>query len=124
MKPSAILLAVLMTASPVAAGWASCAQAAVFVGDQQRRHGHDDDDRRGPPPRDDAQQRNPQNDQRRDEDRRDNGINRAIAAGQSRGRVLDAGSQGGSVYWVRVDTGHGRVDLLVDGATGRILGER
>jgi hypothetical protein len=51
-------------------------------------------------------------------------INRAIAIASSRGHVLDAGPQGGSIYWVRVATDHGRVDLLVDVDSGRIIGER
>jgi len=134
MKPSALLLGILLTAAPLAAGWAPYVQAAgsLDAGDQQRhRRDNDDDDprRRPPQPSDDQQQqRRPQGGydqpQPRREERRDDGINRAIAAGQSRGRVLDAGPQNGSVYWVRVDTGHGRVDLLIDGATGRVIGER
>lgn len=58
------------------------------------------------------------------EDRSDNRINRAMAIASSRGRVLDAGQQGGSIFWVRVATDHGRVDLLVDTDSGRIIGER
>jgi len=57
-------------------------------------------------------------------EQRDNRINRAIAIASSRGRVLDAGPQGGSIFWVRVATDHGRVDLLVDVDSGRIIGER
>ena len=57
-------------------------------------------------------------------EQRDNRINQAIAIASSRGRVLDAGSQGGSIFWVRVATDHGRVDLLVDVDSGRIIGER
>jgi hypothetical protein len=55
---------------------------------------------------------------------RDNRINRAMSVAERRGRVLDAGPQGGSVFWVRVATDHGRVDLLVDADSGRIIGER
>lgn len=55
---------------------------------------------------------------------RDDRINRAIQVAGRRGRVLDAGPQGGSVFWVRVATDHGRVDLLIDADTGRIIGER
>jgi hypothetical protein len=51
-------------------------------------------------------------------------INRAMSVAGRRGRVLDAGPQGGSVFWVRVATDHGRVDLLVDADSGRIIGER
>ena len=58
------------------------------------------------------------------EDRSDNRINRAIAIASSRGRVLDAGQQSGSIFWVRVATDRGRVDLLVDTDSGRIVGER
>ena len=57
-------------------------------------------------------------------EQRDNRINQAIAIASSRGRVLDAGPQGGSIFWVRVATGQGRVDLLVDVDSGRIIGER
>ena len=55
---------------------------------------------------------------------RDDRINRAMSVARSRGRVLDAGPQGGSVFWVRVATDSGRVDLLVDADSGRIIGER
>ena len=58
------------------------------------------------------------------EDRSDNRINRAIAIASSRGHVLDAGQQSGSIFWVRVATDRGRVDLLVDTDSGRIVGER
>lgn len=123
MKPSVLLFGLFLIVAPLSAGWASHAQAAGWnydPWDQRWRKDKDDDKSPPPPPRDDGQRRP----QRPSDDRRDDGINRAIAAGQSRGRVLDAGSQGGSVYWVRVDTGHGRVDLLVDGATGRVIGEK
>ncbi|MFT4074249.1 MAG: hypothetical protein QM647_01875 [Asticcacaulis sp.] len=55
---------------------------------------------------------------------RDDRINRAMQVAARRGRVLDAGPQSGSVFWVRVATDHGRVDLLVDADSGRIIGER
>ena len=55
---------------------------------------------------------------------RDDRINRAMSVAGQRGRVLDAGPQGGSVFWVRVATDHGRVDLLVDADSGHIIGER
>jgi len=55
---------------------------------------------------------------------RDDRINRAMSVARSRGRVLDAGPQGGSIFWVRVATDSGRVDLLVDADSGRIIGER
>ncbi len=58
------------------------------------------------------------------EDRNDGRINRARAIASSRGRVLDAGQQSGSIFWVRVATANGRVDLLVDADSGRIIGER
>ena len=121
----------MLTAAPLATAWASCVQAAPYydAADQHRRRGSNDDDRRPPAPRPryDDDQRQPQQPAYRpqpDENRRDDRINRAIAAGRARGRVLDAGQQDGSTFWVRVDTGHGRVDLLVDGQTGRVVGER
>jgi hypothetical protein len=58
------------------------------------------------------------------QENRDDRINRAMSVAGRRGRVLDAGPQGGSVFWVRVATDHGRVDLLVDADSGRIIGER
>lgn len=64
------------------------------------------------------------NDRPRREDRSDNRINRAISIASSRGRVLDAGQQSGSVFWARVATPNGRVDLLIDTDSGRIIGER
>lgn len=138
MKRSAILLGLVLTAAPLAAGWADGAHASPYFGADQHRKRYErdeDKDRRQPPPQlqrprydDDGSRRPPQRSygpaQDQGENRRDDRINRAIAAGQARGRVLDAGQQGGSTFWVRVDTGHGRVDLLVDGDTGRIVGER
>lgn len=58
------------------------------------------------------------------ENRRDGRIERAIRIAESRGRVLDAGQQSGSIFWVRVATDRGRVDLLIDTDSGRIIGER
>jgi len=58
------------------------------------------------------------------ENRSDDRINRAMQIASRRGRVLDAGPQGGSIFWVRVATDHGRVDLLVDADSGQIIGER
>ena len=55
---------------------------------------------------------------------RDQRINRAIAIGQGHGRVLNAWPQGGPLFVVRVDTPHGRVDMIIDVDTGRIVGER
>ena len=57
-------------------------------------------------------------------EQRDSRINRAIAIGQGRGRVLNAWPQGGSIFIVRVDTPRGRVDMIIDVDTGRIIGER
>ena len=55
---------------------------------------------------------------------RDNRINRAFAIGKGYGRVVNAWPQGGSLYLVRVNTPHGRVDMIIDVDTGRIVGER
>ena len=55
---------------------------------------------------------------------RDERINRAISIGQGRGRVLNAWPQGGSLFVVRVDTPRGRVDMIIDVDTGRVVGER
>ncbi|HWU48761.1 MAG TPA: hypothetical protein VN042_02710 [Asticcacaulis sp.] len=129
MKQSALLLSLMLAAAPPAAGWASHAQAEPHfdAADQHQRRGRDkDDDAQGQRPQDDAAQRRPPPNYRPQggENRRDDRINRAIAAGEARGHVLDAGQQDDSTFWVRVDTGHGRVDLLVDGQTGRVVGER
>ena len=98
------------------------------MGDPDRRHRHDDDDNNNG--QNSGQGRN--NGQGNNNDRgnggggeqRDNRINQAIDIARSRGTVLDAGPQGGSIFWVRVATDHGRVDLLVDVDSGRIIGER
>jgi len=96
---------------------------AVLDADQDHWRRRDDDDRRDN--RDDRDDRwNNNGRDRGGEDRRDNRINRAIAIASSRGRVLDAGQQSGSIFWVRVATDRGRVDLLVDTDSGRIIGER
>ncbi len=55
---------------------------------------------------------------------RDNRINRAFAIGRGYGRVVNAWPQGGSLYLVRVNTPHGRVDMVIDVDTGRVVGER
>lgn len=70
--------------------------------------------------RDDNRRDDRSNYQRRD----DGNINRAISTGSSRGRVLDT-RPSGSNYVVRVQTPDGRrVDLTVDGRTGRVISER
>jgi hypothetical protein len=111
--------------------------------DDDRRHRRDNGDDRKRDDRKPDERRDNGND-RRDApvyDRRDNGgggydrrggggeqrddrINRAIAIGQGRGRVLNAWPQGGSLFMVRVDTPRGRVDIVIDVDTGRIVGER
>jgi hypothetical protein len=103
-----------MIAFPVAGE----ASAAMF----QDRGGHERGKDRGGP-------RGGNNDRggggdRGGENRRDDRINRAIRIAESRGRVLDAGQQSGSIFWVRVATDRGRVDLLIDTDSGRIIGER
>ena len=55
---------------------------------------------------------------------RDERINRAMAIGRVRGTVLNAWPQGGSLFIVRVATPRGRVDMIIDVDTGRIVGER
>jgi len=99
--------------------------AAAVDGDQDRWRRRDDDDRRdNRDNRDDGRWNNGNGRDRAGEDRRDNRINRAMDIARSRGRVLDAGQQSGSIFWVRVATDRGRVDLLVDTDSGRIVGER
>lgn len=106
--------------------------AAVVVkigGEQERRRpGRDRDDREDRGNNGGSNWRDSRDDDRGGHDRRENRndgrINRAMAIASSRGRVLDAGQQGGSVFWVRVATPNGRVDLLVDADSGRIIGER
>ena len=53
-----------------------------------------------------------------------NGMDRASAIGRGHGRVLNVWPQGGSLFLVRVDTPRGRVDMIVDVDTGRVVGER
>jgi len=55
---------------------------------------------------------------------RDERINRAIAIGGGHGHVLNAWPQGGSLFIVRVATPRGRVDMIIDVDTGRVVGER
>ncbi len=99
------------------------AVALDAAGDQDRwKHRNDDDDNTKR-----RDERRNDNDDRRDsgrEDRNDNRINRAYAIASSRGRVLDVGPQGGSIFWARVATDRGRVDLLIDTDSGRIISER
>lgn len=124
---SAMVCAMSLLAAPVAAQAAGVRVDGLGLSlvlglaqqDDDRHRRHRDEDYR------------PQDNPRRDDDRRqdgggarDNRINRAIAIAQSRGRVLDAGPQGGSVFWVRVATDRGRVDLLIDADTGQIVGQR
>lgn len=106
--------------------------SAVVVrigGEQERRRpGRDRDDREDRGNNGGSNWRDSRDDDRGGNDRRENRndgrINRAMAIASSRGRVLDAGQQSGSVFWVRVATPNGRVDLLVDADSGRIVGER
>lgn len=96
-------------------------------GDQERRRGRDRDDRDERGNGGGNNWRDNRDDNRggaRGENRNDGRINRAMAIASSRGRVLDAGQQSGSIFWVRVATPNGRVDLLVDADSGRIVGER
>ncbi len=57
-------------------------------------------------------------------EQRDDRIGRAMDIGRSQGRVLNAWPQGGSLFMVRVDTPRGRVDIIVDVDSGRVVGER
>ncbi|MBW8734854.1 MAG: hypothetical protein JF571_11230 [Asticcacaulis sp.] len=99
--------------------------AAAVDGDQDRWRRRNDDDRHdNRDNRDEGRWNNSNGRDQGGEDRRDNRINRAIDIASSRGRVLDAGQQSGSIFWVRVATDRGRVDLLVDTDSGRIIGER
>lgn len=99
---------------------------AVLDADQDHWRRQDDDRRDNRDNRDDRDDGRWNNNgrDRGGEDRRDNRINRAMDIARSRGRVLDAGQQSGSIFWVRVATDRGRVDLLVDTDSGRIVGER
>jgi hypothetical protein len=91
-------------------------------GSNRRRN--DDNGRDDDTPKRQQRDPNPTRFEARRQENRDDRINRAMSIGSSRGRVLDAGPQGGSIFWVRVATDHGRVDLLVDTDSGRIIGER
>jgi hypothetical protein len=136
-----LLCVVVLAAMPMAtrAGGLAFGQAqglnvglgvGLLIGqqDDDRRHRHRGDDNNGDHRGDDRDNGGYGGYDRRDmgggEDRRDNRINRAIAIAQSRGHVLDAGSEGGSVFWVRVNTPRGRVDLLIDADSGQIVGQR
>ena len=139
MKRICTLLALALIAAPAGQALArpNVADAAMGVkigaiinaaldSDQDRWRRRDDDrkdDRKDN--RDDGRWNNNSNDRDRGGgDGRDNRINRAMDIARSRGRVLDAGQQSGSIFWVRVATERGRVDLLVDTDSGRIIGER
>ena len=56
------------------------------------------------------------------ENRNDDRINQAVAMAIAArgGRKLDAGQLSGSVFWVRLSTAQGRVDVLVDVDTGDV----
>jgi len=127
MKRICTLLAIaLIAAAPAGQAVAGVKLGALISaaidGDQDHWRRRDDDNRRDN--RDDGRWNNDNNGHDRGEDRRDNRINRAMQIASSRGRVLDAGQQSGSIFWVRVATDRGRVDLLVDTDSGRIIGER
>lgn len=140
-----LFCAVILAAMPMAtqAGGLALGQAeglnvSLGVGllmgqqDDDRRHRHRGDDNngdhRGDDRRDDRDNGGYGGYDRRGgggEDRRDDRIGRATAIARSRGfTVLDAGSEGGSVFWVRVNTPRGRVDLLIDADSGQIVGQR
>jgi hypothetical protein len=140
MKPirslfCALMLGTTALATMPAASWAAGvrqdgtllsvgAGAGILIGqqddDRDRRHRHDNDGRR-----DDRDHRdNGGNDRRGGGEQRDDGIGRAMDIGRSRGTVMNAWPQGGSLFLVRVNTSHGRVDLLIDVDSGRIVGER
>jgi hypothetical protein len=153
MKQIWPLLSLVLIAAPLAAPAVAAAEAPTLRGglgeavmvlaankkDRDDRKNSGGNRQRG---NDDRRNDNRQNDDRQDggrqnnvqrtdrgnsrpvQENRDNRINRAMDVARSRGRVLDAGPQGGSVFWVRVATDHGRVDLLVDADSGRIIGER
>ncbi|MBP2157780.1 MULTISPECIES: hypothetical protein [Asticcacaulis] len=100
-------------------------------GDQERRRpGRDRDDRDDRGNNGGSNWRDSRDNDRggaaRREDRNDGRIGQAMAIARSRGfRVLDAGQQSGSIFWVRAAAPDGRrVDLLVDADSGRIVGER
>ncbi|HTM79680.1 hypothetical protein [Asticcacaulis sp.] len=151
MKQIWPLLSLVLIAAPLAAPGVAAAEAPTLRGglgeavmvlaankDRDDRRNSGGNRQRG---NDDRRNEDRQNNDRQSRDRqpdaqrfdrgnggqlqnRDDRINRAMSVAGRRGRVLDAGPQGGSVFWVRVATDHGRVDLLVDADTGRIIGER
>jgi hypothetical protein len=99
----------------------------VKIGGDQERRRRDRDDRDDRGNNGGSNWRDNRDDDRggnRREDRNDGRIKRAMDIARSRGQVLDAGQQSGSIFWVRVATPNGRVDLLVDADSGRIVGER
>ncbi|WP_155914684.1 hypothetical protein [Asticcacaulis sp. AC460] len=106
----------LLCAAMIAFPMAGEASAAMFQDRGGHERGKDRDGPRGGNDRGGGD--------RSQENRRDDRINRAIRIAESRGRVLDAGQQSGSIFWVRVATDRGRVDLLIDTDSGRIIGER
>ena len=146
MKQIWPLLCVALIAAPAAVEAAPAVQTSLFGDapaqviragfvpnmDQRRpddnrgsnRRRNDDNRRDDDGPQRPQRDRNPPRDERPRQESRDNRINNAMVIASSRGRVLDAGPQGGSIFWVRVATDHGRVDLLVDTDSGRIIGER
>lgn len=89
-------------------------------GDDRRDDRNDRRDDRGPPPQD----RGGYDRGGGGGEQRDNRINRAMAIAQTRGRVMNAWPQGGSIFMVRVDTPRGRVDIIIDVDSGRIIEER
>ncbi len=100
------------------------AGAGLLIGqqddDRDRRHRRDNDNRR-----DDRDHRdNSGNDRRGGGEQHDDRIGRAMDIGRGYGRVLNAWPQGGSLFLVRVDTPHGRVDMVIDVDSGRVVGER
>jgi len=99
--------------------------AGVLIGqqddDRDRRHRRDGDDRDR---RDNGGNDRGGNDRRGGGEQRDDRIGRAMDIGRSYGRVLNAWPQGGSLFLVRVDTPRGRVDMVIDVDSGRVVGER
>ena len=91
--------------------------------DDDRRRRRDEDRSSHPEPKRPSDGRDDKGSDR-GENRHDNRINVAISIAKGRGTVLDAGQENGSIFWVRVATDHGRVDLLIDTDSGRIIGER
>ena len=145
-----LLCAAVLAAMPVAtqAGGLAFGQASdgLSVGlgvgllmgqqDDDRRHRHHEDngehrgedrrgdDRRGEDRRDDRYNAPPPPPAYGGDDRRDDRIGRAMAIGRGQGTVINAWPQGGSLFLVRVNTSRGRVDMIVDVDSGRIVGER